>query len=827
MLPIEPVLGALWQALETRGAAVLQAPPGAGKTTRVPLFLLERGESGRILMLEPRRVAARAAAERLAAELGEAVGGTVGYRIRGESLPGSRIEVVTEGVLTRMIQADAELPGTGCIIFDEFHERALQADLGLALALESRAALRPDLRLLVMSATLDAAPVAALMGDVPLVTAEGRAWPIETHHLGRPWAGPGPGGPRFEAAVAALIVHALGETEGGMLVFLPGRAEIARVAAQIGTPPGTAVQVLHGGMPFAAQRAALAPMEGARKLVLSTALAETSLTIPDVRVVVDGGRARRARFDPGSGMSRLVTEKVTRAEAEQRRGRAGRVAPGWCYRLWTRGEEGALAAFPPPEIASADLAGLALELAIWGAADAAGLAFLTPPPDRALDAARALLEELGALAGGRVTDHGRALARLPLHPRLGHMLAEGARRGEGALAADLAALLAVRDPVRAAGPGRAPVDLAVRLAALRDPRAAEAAHPVRVDHAAIEAIRAEAARLRALVRPRTGGGMSAGAALSLAYPDRIGQRRAGEAPRYLLAGGKGAQMPAGDALAGAALIVAADLDGDPREAMVRLAAPVAEGDLRELHAARLRRVQVCDWSRRLRAVEARERLMLGALVLEDRAWRDAPPAAIASAMAAGLRELGLEALPWTPAARRLAARVEWLRAQGEDLPDCSDEGLLTALGDWLLPVLGGITRADQLGGVDLGSALAGRLDRAQRQRLDALAPSEIVAPTGTRLAIDYGGAAPSIAVRLQEMFGVTRHPTIGPKRIPVVVELLSPGQHPVQTTADLPGFWATSYAEVRRDLRGRYPRHPWPEDPATAEPTRRAKPRGT
>jgi ATP-dependent helicase HrpB len=825
-LPIDPALPEIRAALDGHGAAVLQAPPGAGKTTRVPLDLLAHGQPGRILMLEPRRVAARAAAERLAAGLGEPLGRSVGVRMRGETIPGSRIEVATEGVLTRLLQRDPDLPGTGLVIFDEFHERALQADLGLALALEARAALRPDLRLLVMSATLDGAPVAALLGGAPLVTAEGRSHPVETIWLDRPWARPG--GPRFEAAATALVRRALDETEGGVLAFLPGRAEIARVAAALAPrlPPGVALQPLHGGLPLAAQRAALAPLATGRKLVLATSIAETALTIPDVRVVVDGGRARRARFDPASGMSRLVTERATRAEAEQRRGRAGRVAPGRCYRLWTRGEEGAMAAFPPPEIASADLAGLALELALWGARDPAALGFLTPPPAPALAEARALLAALGALdAAGAVTPHGRRLAALPLHPRLGHMLARAAEHGAGALAAGLAALLQDRDPVRASG-GRPPADVAIRLAALADPDAAEAAHPVAVDRAAAAAIRAEARRLAALARG-AGPGLSQGAALSLAYPDRIGRRRAGPAPRYLLAGGKGAALPADDPLAAAPWIVAAELDGDPSEAAVRLAAPVTEDEIRALHADGLRLETICDWSRREQAVRSRRRLTLGALVLEDRPWPEAPPEAIRAATIEGLRAAGAAALPWTPALRRLVGRVEWLRAQGEpDLPDFSDEGLMAGLERWLAPFLDGVTRAEHFARIDLAAALEAHLGRAARRRLDALAPPEIVAPTGSRLPVDYGGGAPSVSVRLQEMFGLAAHPTLGPGRVPVVIELLSPALRPVQRTADLPGFWASSYAEMRRDLRGRYPRHPWPEDPAAAEPTRRAKPRG-
>lgn len=818
-LPIDPVLPDLAAALAARGLAVLEAPPGAGKTTRVPLCLLDR-VPGRILMLEPRRVAARAAADRLAESLGERPGGRVGYRMRGEAAPGSRIEVVTEGILTRLLQADPELPGIGCIIFDEFHERSLQADLGLALALEARAALRPDLRLLVMSATLDAAPVAALLGDAPRLTAAGRAFPVETRWLERPR-----GETRIEAAAAELILEALAETDGGLLAFLPGQAEIARTAARLSPrlAAGIVVQPLHGGLPLAAQRAALAPLgPGARKLVLATAIAETSLTIPDVRVVVDAGLARRARFDPGSGMSRLVTERVTRAEAEQRRGRAGRTAPGWCFRLWTRGEEGVLAAFPPPEIASADLTGLALELALWGSPDGGGLAFLTPPPAPALSEARGLLADLGALdARGQVTAHGRALAAMPLHPRLAHMLATA----PSPIAADLAALLEARDPLRGAA-GRAPSDLGLRLLALRDLDRAEAEAPVSVDRGAIAALRAEARRLTPRRPADRAPDLSPGAVLSLAYPDRIARRREGSAPRFLLTGGKGAQLDPADPLAGAPFLVAADLDGDPREARIRRALPVTEADLRTLHADRLRPERLVEWSRRERAVIARERLMLGAVALEDRPWRTAPPEAVAAALAAGVRDLGLATLPWTDAARRFQSRVAFLRSRGEaDLPDLTEAALAEGLEEWLAPHLAGLRRIDDLARIDLGAILAGLLDHGARLRLDRLAPAAITAPTGTRLAIDYAGPQPSVAVRLQEMFGTTTHPSAA--GVPLLFELLSPAGRPVQTTADLPGFWRTSYADVRRDLRGRYPRHPWPEDPAAAAPTRRVKPRGT
>ncbi|MBC7141796.1 MAG: ATP-dependent helicase HrpB, partial [Rhodobacteraceae bacterium] len=550
-LPIDEALPALIAALRTGGRAVLQAPPGAGKTTRVPLALLESGlVAGRIVMLEPRRLAARAAAERMAESLGEAVGQTVGYRIRGEATvsKATRIEVVTEGILTRMLQSDPELSGIGALIFDEFHERSLNADLGLALAWEARGALRPDLVLLVMSATLDAEPVAAMLDAAPVITSEGRAFPVGTCWLPRP----PDASLRFEAAVAGLVAEATGETQGGILVFLPGEGEIRRVEALLKgrLPADCAIRPLFGAMDFAAQRAAIAPAGTGRKVVLATAIAETSLTIEDIRVVVDGGRSRRARFDPASGMARLVTERVTKAEAEQRRGRAGRVAPGTCYRLWTKGEEGGLAAFPPPEIAASDLAGLALELALWGS-DGGDLAFLTPPPAPALAEARALLRGLGALdEDGRITAHGRALAALPLHPRLGHMLVSA-----GPQAATLAALLAERDPLRGA-----PADLSLRLAAIRDPKGYEADHPHRVDRGTVERIRVEARRLARMVPPVTDT-LGPAEEAALAYPDRIGLRRKGEAPRFVLSGGKGAVVSEGDPLGAARLIVATDLDG--------------------------------------------------------------------------------------------------------------------------------------------------------------------------------------------------------------------------------------------------------------------------
>jgi ATP-dependent helicase HrpB len=811
-MPIQDAMPDLLAALRARGRAVLQAPPGAGKTTVVPLEMLTAGIcQGRIVMLEPRRIAARAAAERMAQTLGESVGETVGYRIRGEARVGraTRVEVVTEGILTRMIQSDPDLPGIGAVIFDEFHERSLNADLGLALCLEVAGALREDLVLLAMSATLDAEPVARLMGDVPMITSEGRSYPVETRWLDRPRSKR----ERFEDGVADLVAQAVTETQGGVLVFLPGEGEIRRVEALLRgrVPPECQIRPLFGAMDFAAQRAAIAPAAEGRKIVLATAIAETSLTIQDIRVVVDGGRSRRARFDPGSGMSRLVTERVTRAEAAQRAGRAGRVAEGVCYRLWTRGEEGALAPFPPPEIEAADLAGLALELALWGAAPD-DLPFLTPPNPGSFAEARALLAMLGALDGrGLVTDHGRALAALPLHPRLAHMLAVA---GPGA--APMAALLADRDPL---GRG-APVDLSLRLAAIRDPRAYAERHPHPADRGAVERIRAEVKRL---ARQAKGPAPDLGDArcAALAYPDRIGLRRKGDAPRYVLSGGKGAVMPEGDPMSGARLIVATDLDGDPREARIRQAIGIAEADLRALFADRIAWHDLCAWDRRARRVTARQQERFGALVLDDRVWKDAPQEAVARAMLDGVRDLGLG---WSDAARRFAARVTLCRDTMPDLPDMSGAALMDTLETWLLPYLAGVRTAQDWKAFDMLEALRARLSWEQMQALDRSAPAHFLTPLGRKTPIDYSGDEPEITLRLQEMFGQTTHPMVAGRRLRVT--LLSPGHKPVQTTTDIPGFWATSYADVRKDMRGRYPRHPWPEDPTEADPTLRAKPRG-
>lgn len=806
-LPIDAALPDLVSALTSHGRAVLQAPPGAGKTTRVPLALHDAGFDGRILMLEPRRLAARAAAERMAASLGEAVGQTVGYRMRGAAAvgPSTRIEVVTEGILTRMLQQDPDLPGTGTVIFDEFHERSLNADFGLALCLEVADTLREDLRLLVMSATLDAAPVAEMM-NAPVITSEGRSFAVDLRWLEAPL----PQGARRADAVAGLVQQAEAETRaigGAILAFLPGEGEIRRCAAALaGRLPGTcAVRPLFGALPFSEQRAALEPIASGRKVVLATSIAETSLTIPDVRVVVDGGQARRSRFDPGSGMSRLVTERVTRAEATQRAGRAGRVDSGVCYRLWTKGEHGALTRFPPPEIAATDLSGLALDCALWGTGPS-DLAFLTPPPEAAFSEARALLALLGALdSAGRITDHGRALAALPLHPRLAHMLMRA-----GPSAAPLAALLEERDPLRGA-----PADLAPRLEAVLGRSAAmSAAHGP-----TIRRIRVEARRLRRRAGPEAD--LGAGEQAALAYPDRIGQRRPGDAPRYLLTGGKGAFLANDDPLANCPYLVVLDTDGNPREAKIRLAARIGEAEIRDLFADRIETVETCEWSRRHRRVLARRRERLGAISLREETWKDAPAETIARAMLDGVRELGLTL---RGEAARLARRVELVRAAGADLPDFSDTGLMDRIDDWLLPMLAGVRSAEDWKRFDPLPALRAALSWDRMQLLNRLAPPVFVTPLGRKVPVDYGTEGPEIALRLQELFGVTQHPESA--GMPIKITLLSPAGRPVQVTRDLPGFWAGSYADVRKGMRARYPRHPWPEDPTKADPTLRAKRRG-
>jgi len=845
-LPIEPVLPALLAALEAGRNAVLQAPPGAGKTTRVPLALLAATWlAGRqVIVLEPRRLAARAAARRMAALLGEAVGETVGYRVRLDSRvgPKTRIVVVTDGIFTRMIQDDPSLAGIGAVLFDEIHERSLEVDLGLALALEAQGALRDDLRLLAMSATLDGAALVRLMGDAPAISSGGRAFPVATRYLGGPApAGMGPGakGGAIADATAAAIRRALEEDSGDVLAFLPGAREIRRARQRLedaDLPEAVEIHVLHGDLPAEAQDAAIRPAPpGRRKVVLATTIAETSLTIEGVKVVVDAGHARAPRFDPASGMSRLATVRVSQAAAEQRRGRAGRLGPGICYRLWSEAEQRALAPQTRPEILEADLAPLALELAQWGAGDVGRLAWLDPPPAASLAQARDLLHRLGALdAGGAITPHGRRMAGFGLHPRLAHMAIRGAELGHGRLACRIAALLEERDILRpglAAGGGTRDADLRLRLDLLGH----DGERAGTVDRAAQRRVLQMAGQWERRLKRELGAPPSeapadadtAGLLLALAYPDRIGQRRTGSAGQFLLSNGRGAVLPAEDALAAAEYLVAAELDGDRREARVFLAAPVSRADLEAAFAEAIETTDFVAWDRRAQAVAARRQRRLGALVLDDEALDRPDAEAIRAALLDGIRAEGLGILPWDKASLSLRDRVAFLRrVEGEAAlwPDFSDSGLLDRLGGWLGPYLDGMTRRAQLRGLDLAAALEAQLDWAQKRRLDEGAPTHLAVPTGSRIALDYGsGDQPVLAVRLQEMFGCRATPTVAWGRVPVLLQLLSPAGRPVQVTRDLISFWAEGYRAVRADLRGRYPKHAWPEDPLTAMPTRRTR----
>lgn len=814
-LPIDAVLPQVLDCLTQSGRVVLQAPPGAGKTTRTPLAILESGQCpGKILMLEPRRLAARAAAERMADTLGEKLGETVGYRIRGQSKigPNTRIEVLTEGILTRMIQADPELPGVGAILFDEFHERSLAADLGLALAWELRETLREDLWLVVMSATLDAAPVAALLDDAPIVTSAGRSFPVELTYLPRP----APKDLPFEAQARSLILQAVADTEGGILVFLPGEAEIRRTKAalQDHLPKNCVLRPLLGNLPFAEQQLAIRPeaRKNLRKIVLATAIAETSLTIQDVRVVVDCGRARRARYDPEKGLQRLVTERVSKAEATQRAGRAGRVAAGRCYRMWARAEEGAMPAFAPPEIAISDLAPLALELAQWGSGPE-DLAFLTPPAPGPWAQAKALLGQLGALSDGRLTPHGAALAKLPLHPRLAQMLLQAGPR-----AAPLAALLSDRDILSTQN-----CDLTPALTALTRPTGnKEQAGPIR-DHSALDRIKQEAKRLSRLAPKGTREiALSPAQCLALAYPERVAQRRPGPQPRYIMAGGKGAVLARDDSLANARYLVISDV-GNPHfstgpDPKIRRALALSEAELREVFADQITWETLCHWSKRHRRVIANRSEMLGALSLTQEVWRDAPSEALAAAMVEGVQQMGLR-LP--KAARLLQARVA--AAPPEQFPDLSDTALLAAAPEWLAPYLTGLTTEQDWKAFDPLPALEAYIGWAALRQLEKIAPAHFTTPLGRKITIDYSGDSPAIELRIQEIFGQTRHPMIGDH--PLKVTLLSPAHRPIQVTTDIPGFWTGSYADVRKDMRAQYPKHPWPEDPTQADPTLRAKPR--
>ncbi|WP_374445018.1 ATP-dependent helicase HrpB [Stella sp.] len=816
-LPIHAVIPAIADALARNRPVVLRAPPGAGKTTAVPPALLDaawRGD-GRILMLEPRRLAARSAAARIAANRGEMPGGLVGYRVRLDSRvgPATRIEVVTEGIFLRRIQSDPELDGVAAVLFDEFHERSVDADLALALALESRAALRPDLRLVVMSATLDSAPLLALIPDAEAIAAEGRMFPVEVRHAERPGEGP------VELRAADAARRALAQRPGDVLVFLPGMAEIRRAERRLAetlADPGVDVMALHGDLAPADQDRAIAPAPpGRRKIVLATAIAETSLTIEGVRTVVDSGQRRAPRFDPRTGMTRLVTVPVSVAAAEQRRGRAGRVAPGVCERLWTEAEHRALAAFDPPEIRSADLAPLALELAVWGVRDPATLAWLDPPPAAALEQAMGLLRRLDAVdAEGRPTATGRRMARIGVHPRLARMIAGAPDPGDAWLACRIAALLAERDPLA----GRGDADLRSRL---------QAGH--RGPFARAHALARDLARAAGARPTEDAATATAGALLALAYPDRVA-RRSDPRGLYRMTGGGAAVLPEGDPLLVEEWLAIAALDGDRQRARIFLAAPLTLAEITDRFADRIESVDRIEWDSRSRSVAARRERRLDRLVLEDAPLPRADPEALAAAMLAGIRELGLDALPWTPEARQLRSRVGLMRrVEGAaNWPDLSDQALLDGLESWLAPHLDRATQPAHLARLDLARLLTDLLGRTAARRLDAEAPTHLTVPSGSRIPLEYGqGEQPVLAVRLQEMFGLRATPTVADGRVPVLVHLLSPAGRPVQVTQDLAGFWDRGYREVRADLRGRYPRHHWPEDPREALPTRRAKPRGT
>jgi ATP-dependent helicase HrpB len=822
-LPVDDVLPRVVAALSEAGAAVLVAPPGAGKTTRVPLRLLDRSwnAEGRVLMLEPRRLAARAAAFRMAETLGEPPGRTVGYRVRRETRvsAGTRIEVITEGILTRMLQSDPGLDGVAAVIFDEFHERNLHSDLGLALALDARSVLRPDLRILVMSATLDPLPVATLLGGAPVIRSEGRAFPVDLRYR------PSPASLPIESSVARVVEEALDSDRGDVLVFLPGEGEIRRSEALLREAIGGSAILapLYGALSFDDQKRAILPDPGGRRrIVLATSIAETSLTIEGVSIVVDSGLARVPRFSPRTGMSRLETVRVSLASATQRAGRAGRLGPGVCYRLWERDEEPGMLAHAPPEIREADLAPLVLELAVWGARDPAQLRWVDAPPDGAVAAARELLRELECLAAdGSVTPHGRRVSAFGAHPRLGHLVLKGVEAGEGPLACSLAALLSSRDLLgRRSGPPDP--DLRPRLDVLAGRGRAQS-----VGSREVEAARAEERewRTRAGVVGRWDDVSAAGALLLYAYPDRVGVRRGGAGGRYLLRTGRGVTLDSGSALNAERFLVVAEAGDAGTEGRVYLAAPLAEADLLERLVDQIGEERTLVTAPSGRPM-VRRRLVLGAIVLGE-SMSPVDPDSLVEVLAVEARAEGLHRARWSDEGRRLRERIAFLRSIDPGWPDPSDEALVAAIETWLPSALAR-SGASGLGGVDMAGVLRGLLDWRQTAALDELAPTHFEAPSGSRLPIDYSDpAAPFVAVRLQELFGLRATPRLGRGAVPLIFHLLSPAGRPVQVTRDLESFWARGYFEVRKDLRGRYPKHPWPDDPLSAEPTNRAKRRPT
>ncbi len=812
MLPVEEILPALLGALSERTAAVLVAPPGAGKTTLVPLRLLDAAwlDGRKIVMLEPRRLAARAAAERMAKTLGEPVGETVGFRVRLQSKVSARtrIEVVTEGVFSRMILADPTLDGVGAVIFDEFHERSLDADMGLALARDAQKMLRDDLRLLVMSATLDGAAVARLLDDAPVVESQGRAYPVDTRYLGRDDR------LRLEDRAVRAVERALAEETGSILVFLPGQGEIRRTAdllAERVRRSDVRIAPLYGALDPREQDAAISPApDGVRKVVLATSIAETSLTIQGVRVVIDSGVARVPRFDPASGLTRLATVRVSRAAADQRRGRAGRTEPGVAYRLWDEAETRALPAFADPEILDADLSGLALDLARWGAKDAADLAFLDPPPSAAFTEARGLLRRLDALTDdGVLTPHGEALSDMPLAPRLAHMVLKAAETGQASRAAQIAALITER------GLGGRDANLTHKLEAFDRDRSGRA-----------KDARALSERwARAAGRAGKGEPLGDGLLLAFAYPERIAKARGGQG-EFQLVSGRGAFVEPTDALARERWLAVAELGGGDRRDRILLAAPLDEAELLGAFRDQFEvetRLEESGGGR----MRAKRITRLGRIAVREEIDESPDPALIAAALADRVRAEGLGALKWGEAAQSFRERAMFLRAhEGEAWPDLSDAALIERLDDWLTPLLAGVRSLSAVRPDVLDGALRALTPWEQQRRLEAAAPARWTAPTGNSFTVDYTAeAGPRVDVRVQEVFGLLEHPKVG--GLPLTLSLLSPGHRPIQTTKDLPGFWKGSWKDVRSDMRGRYPKHVWPEDPSVAAPTARAKPRGT
>lgn len=816
-LPIDAVLDDLSRTLEAHSAAVLVAPPGAGKTTRVPLALLDApwAKDKKIIVLEPRRIAARASADRMAKSLGERAGETVGYRVRfGSKISrATRIEVVTEGIFTRQILDDPELSGVAAILFDEFHERSLDADMGLALARDAQQGLREDLRILVMSATLDGARVAKLLGEAPVVESEGRAFPVETRYLGRKIDAP------IERQMADAIASALRADSGSVLAFLPGAAEIRRTQNFLTERVQDAsieIVPLFGALDAAVQDRAIAPApKGTRKVVLATSIAETSLTIEGVRIVVDSGLARVPRYEPDIGLTRLETVRAARAAVDQRRGRAGRTEPGVCYRLWDEPQTASLAPYTQPEILSADLSSLVLDLAQWGVADPSALSFLDPPPAPAWKEAKSLLSELNALDGdGRITAEGKSLRALALPPRLARMIVDSHRAGEGEAAAEIAAIITER------GLGGDSIDLEHRRDQFRRDRSPRAA-------SARDLARRWASQVAASEKAGQQEDLSTGLMLAYAFPDRVARNRGNGS--FVLANGRGAAVEQTSSLARAPYIAIGEMTGTAASGRILLAAQITQDEIERHFAEHIESVDEISFDRGAMALRARRKRALHAITLSEATMAVSPSEDTARIFADGLIAAGLDRLPWSKAAKQWRDRVMFLRkAEGDSWPDLSDDGLIARRDDWLVPALYDKIALKDISAGDLSDALMALLPWDMRARLDREAPTHFEAPTGSVLAIDYEAEqGPTIAVRLQELFGLNTHPSIAAGKVPLVLELLSPAQRPVQVTRDLPGFWRGSYAAVRSDLRGRYPRHPWPEDPASALPTRRVKPRGT